>query len=93
MHNLGKVFHAMADPTRRRILEMLGAGDLPAGEIAEAFAMSKPAISHHLSVLKQAGLAAERREGQKVIYSLEPGTIAEAWNVFMSKLCTKRGKK
>jgi DNA-binding transcriptional ArsR family regulator len=92
MANLGKIFRAMADPTRRRILELLGGGDRAAGEIAEHFEMTKPAISHHLSVLKDAGLAAERREGQRVIYSLEPGTIAEAWNVFMSKLCTKKGK-
>ncbi len=90
MANLGKVFHAMADPTRRRILELLGAGDRAAGEIAEQFAVSKPAISHHLSVLKEAGLAAERREGQKVIYSLEPGTIVEAWQVFMAKLCRRK---
>ena len=91
MANLGKIFRAMADPTRRRILELLGGGDRAAGEIAEHFAMTKPAISHHLSVLKDAGLAAERRAGQRVIYSLEPGTIAGAWNVFMSKLCSKKG--
>jgi DNA-binding transcriptional ArsR family regulator len=95
MHNLGKVFHAMADPTRRRILELLGVGELAAGEIADHFQMTKPAISHHLSGLKEAGLAAERRAGQKVIYALVPGTIAEAWNGFMAKLCTqkKRGKR
>jgi DNA-binding transcriptional ArsR family regulator len=95
MHNLGKVFQALSDPTRRRILELLGAGELAAGEIADHFQMTKPAISHHLSVLKEAGLAAERREGQKVIYALVPGTIADAWTGFMSKLCAKkkRGRK
>jgi DNA-binding transcriptional ArsR family regulator len=91
--NLGKIFQAMSDPTRRRILEMLRAGDLAAGQIADAFQMTKPAISHHLSVLKEAGLAVERREGQKVIYSLEPGSIVEVWDGFLSKLCKDRKKK
>ena len=77
----------MADPTRRRILEMLRQGDLNAGAIAEAFQMTKPAISHHLSVLKEAGLATERRDGQHVIYTLETGSIVEAWDGFLSKLC------
>lgn len=92
MRNLGKLFQAMADPTRRRILEMLRGGDLHAGAIAEAFAMSKPAISHHLSVLKEAGLASERRQGQHVIYSLEPDSIVWAWDGFMAKLCKVKKK-
>ena len=92
MLNLGKLFQAMADPTRRRILEMLRAGDLSAGEIADAFSVTKPAISHHLSVLKEAGLAVERRQGQQIIYSLQPDSIALAWDGFLSKLCTKRSK-
>ena len=90
MRNLGKLFQAMADPTRRRILEMLRGGDLHAGAIAEAFSMSKPAISHHLSVLKEAGLATERRQGQHVIYSLEADSIVWAWDGFMAKLCKKK---
>ena len=94
MLNLGKVFQAMADPTRRRILEMLRAGDLSAGQIAEAFSVTKHAISHHLSVLKEAGLASERRQGQQIIYSLEPDSIAMAWDGFLSKLCRKKtGRK
>jgi DNA-binding transcriptional ArsR family regulator len=92
-HNLGKVFQAMSDPTRRQILEMLRVGDLSAGEIAEHFRMTKPAISHHLSVLKEAGLAVERREGQRIIYTLEPGSIVAVWEGFLSKLCTRRGRK
>ena len=93
MKNLGKLFQAMADPTRRRILEMLRAGDLHAGAIAAAFDMSKPAISHHLSVLKEAGLATERRQGQQVIYSLQTDSIVEAWDGFMAKLCSKKRKR
>src|SRR5262245_9091025 len=90
MRNLGKLFQALTDPTRRRILEMVRAGDMNAGAIAEAFALGKPAISHHLSVLKEAGLATERREGQHVIYSLEADSIAWAWDGFMAKLCKKK---
>jgi len=93
MLNLGKLFQAMADPTRRKILEMLRAGDLAAGEIAEAFQMTKPAISHHLSVLKEAGLASERRQGQHVIYSLTPDSIVEAWDGFLGKLCKQKKKR
>jgi len=93
MPNLGKVFQAMSDPTRRKILEMLRAGELSAGTIADAFQMTKPAISHHLSVLKEAGLAVERREGQRIIYALEPGSIVAVWDGFLAKLCNVKRKK
>jgi ArsR family transcriptional regulator len=93
VRNLGKLFHALSDPTRRRILEMLRQGDLAAGAIAEAFQMTKPAISHHLSVLKEAGLATERRQGQHVIYSLEADSIAWVWDGFLAKLCKKKRKR
>jgi DNA-binding transcriptional ArsR family regulator len=93
MIQVGKVFQAMSDPTRRKILEMLRAQDLPAGAIADAFQMSKPAISHHLSVLKEAGLATERRQGQQIIYSLEPDSIVAVWDQFLGKLCRKRRDK
>lgn len=68
---LDLVFKALADPTRRQILRMLSQGDLSAGEIASAFAMAKPSISHHLNVLKQAGLVQDERRGQQIIYSLD----------------------
>ena len=93
MANLGKVFQAMSDPTRRKILEMLRAGELSAGAIADAFQVTKPAISHHLSVLKEAGLAVERREGQRIIYALEPGSIIAVWDGFLAKLCTAKIRK
>lgn len=93
MSNLGKVFQAMSDPTRRKILEMLRTGELSAGAIADAFQMTKPAISHHLSVLKEAGLAVERREGQRIIYALEPSSIIAVWDGFLAKLCTVKRKK
>ncbi|MBE3584371.1 MAG: winged helix-turn-helix transcriptional regulator [Limnochordaceae bacterium] len=71
------VFKALSDPTRRQILRMLSQGDLSAGEIASAFRMAKPSISHHLSVLKQAGLVQDERRGQQIIYSLDTTVFQE----------------
>ncbi len=67
---MGDGFKALADPTRRRILELLSGGDLSAGEIAEHFAMAKPSVSHHLAVLKAAGLVSDERQGQNIMYSV-----------------------
>ena len=67
---MNAVFKALNDPTRREILEMLKHKDLTAGEIAEAFQISKPSISHHLDLLKQAGLVVSQKKGQFVHYSL-----------------------
>lgn len=72
------VFRALADPTRRRILELLKAGPLSAGEIAEHFPSSQPTISRHLSVLKQAGLVSDERRGQHLIYHLN-ATVMQSW--------------
>jgi DNA-binding transcriptional ArsR family regulator len=72
------LFKALQDPTRRGILDMLGKRDLNAGEIAEAFRMSKPSISHHLDLLKQAKLVSARRDGQFIIYSLETTVLDES---------------
>jgi ArsR family transcriptional regulator, arsenate/arsenite/antimonite-responsive transcriptional repressor len=63
-------FKALNDPTRRAILELLNKGDLTAGEIADHFEMTKPSISHHLDLLKQAGLVLSLREGQYIKYSI-----------------------
>lgn len=63
-------FKALNDPTRREILELLNKGDLTAGEIADNFSMTKPSISHHLDLLKQAGLVVCVREGQYQKYSI-----------------------
>jgi len=66
----GEGFKALADPTRRRILELLRDGDLTAGELAEHFDISKPSLSHHLATLKSAGLVSDERRGQNIVYSL-----------------------
>jgi DNA-binding transcriptional ArsR family regulator len=93
VEGIGKVFKAMADGTRRAILEMLRESDRNAGEIAERFSLTKPAISHHLSVLKEAGLATERRDGQHIIYKLREDSIVEAMDGFLSKLCRHKASK
>jgi DNA-binding transcriptional ArsR family regulator len=64
------VFKAISDPTRRKILKLLGRGDLTAGEIADHFSISKPSISHHLGILKQADLVQDDKRGQFIYYSL-----------------------
>ncbi len=64
------MFSALSDPTRRKILKLLKGGDLNAGEIADNFNMTKPSISHHLNILKHAGLVISEKQGQNVLYSL-----------------------
>ncbi len=74
---LSKTLSALADPTRRRILQMLGQRNLSAGEIAAEFNISAPSISHHLSVLKSAELVVAQRQGQNIIYSLNASIVQE----------------
>ena len=76
-----EVFKALADPTRREIMRLLGKGEMSAGALAEHFDMTKPTVSHHFSVLKEADLIVSRREGQQIMYSLNT-TVAQdvlAW--------------
>ncbi len=68
-------FNALADPTRRRIVEALAAGPLSSGEIAARFPVSAPAISQHLKALKSAGLVRVRSEAQRRIYEIDPDGI------------------
>jgi len=74
-------FNALADPTRRAVLELLIRGSRPAGEIAQAFPVSRPAISKHLRLLRQAHLVEERREGRHRVYQLnaEPLRAVAGW--------------
>ncbi|MBL7804376.1 MAG: winged helix-turn-helix transcriptional regulator [Saprospiraceae bacterium] len=75
------LFKALNDPTRRAILEMLRDGDLTAGDIADRFEMTKPSISHHLDLLRQADLVTNYRRGQFIYYSLNMSVLDEiaAW--------------
>jgi DNA-binding transcriptional ArsR family regulator len=74
-------FSALADPTRRAVLDLLRAGSRPAGEIARAFPMSRPAISKHLRILRRAHLVAERRDGRHRMYQLNPDPLkaVDSW--------------
>jgi len=78
-----ETFKALSDNTRRQILRYLREGDMSAGEIAEKFNMSKPSISHHLTILKQADLVSDRRQGQNIIYSLNTSVFEELVGVLM----------
>jgi DNA-binding transcriptional ArsR family regulator len=69
--------NALADPTRRRIVELLGSGERAAGEIVERFDISPSAISQHLKVLREARLVRVRVDGQRRIYSLDPRGLDE----------------
>ena len=73
-----QVMRALADPTRRKILEKLKKSPLAASEIADCFPISPPAVSKHLSVLKEAGLVRCRREGNFLIYELCASVLEEA---------------
>lgn len=81
------LFKALNDQTRREILELLKDGDLTAGEIADRFHISKPSISHHLDLLKQAELVTSVKEGQFVYYSLNTTVMDEVlkWIIQFSK--------
>lgn len=80
------MFKALADPTRRRILDLLREGDLTAGEIAAHFPISKPSVSHHLALLQQAGLVRDERRGRHIVYSLNATVFQEALGWMMSFL-------
>jgi DNA-binding transcriptional ArsR family regulator len=75
------IFGALADPTRRAVLDLLRRGSQPAGQIAEAFPVSRPAISKHLRVLRKAHLVSERRNGRHRFYDLNPEPLqtVDAW--------------
>ena len=74
---INNLFQALADPTRRAILKLLQDGDTTPGEIHENFTISKPSLSHHLDILKRAGLVVTERQGQNIIYSLNVSVFEE----------------
>jgi DNA-binding transcriptional ArsR family regulator len=77
MPDLDTTFRALADPTRRRIIELVALRGMSAGDIASHFETSRPAVSQHITVLRNAGLLSERREGRTRIYQTNPGTVDE----------------
>lgn len=84
---MDKIFEALASAPRRKILAYLSAADLTAGEIADRFQMSKPAISKHLGILEQAGLIHGEKQGQFVLYSLVRENLVNTLNGFVQNIC------
>jgi ArsR family transcriptional regulator len=76
-----QTFRALADPTRREILDLLRQGEMTAGALAEKFDMTKPSMSHHFAVLKDADLVTSRRDGQQIWYGLNTTVVQDlmAW--------------
>jgi ArsR family transcriptional regulator len=90
-----EAFKALADPTRREILALLRRGEMTAGEIAEKFDMTKPSMSHHFAVLKEAELITSRREAQQIWYGLNTSVVEDlmAWAMdLVGDTTRKRGK-
>jgi DNA-binding transcriptional ArsR family regulator len=71
------VFKALSDPSRREILRILSGGERTAGELASSFDMTKPSMSHHFTILKEADLIQSRREGQQIFYSLNTTVLQD----------------
>jgi len=83
-------FEALADPTRRAILKRLRTGSLTAGEIAEAFSLSKPTLSHHFRILKSAGIVRSERRGTNIVYTLQANVIEELASELLDLTATAR---
>ncbi|WP_009960971.1 autorepressor SdpR family transcription factor [Verrucomicrobium spinosum] len=83
------LFQALNDDTRRAILDLLRGGDLSAGAIAEHFKLGRPTVSHHLDLLKRAGLVTSEKQGQFVIYSLATSVVEDAVRWLLSLTAAK----
>ena len=84
------VFTALSSPVRRQILQELRDGELAAGDIAGRFPVSGPTISRHLSVLRAAGLVTERRDANRILYSLVGDRLALSVGDFLSAVCPEQ---
>ena len=84
-----EVFDAIAQPTRRQILQLLAGGELSAGSVASRFAVTQPAISQHLKVLREAGLVQERRDGTRRLYSVREEGLSDLQD-FLATLFDER---
>jgi DNA-binding transcriptional ArsR family regulator len=83
---MNEVFKALADPSRREILRLLARGEMSAGDLSDQFDLAKASVSHHLAVLKDAGMIRSRRDGQQIFYSLDTtvlqDVLAHIWDLF-----------
>ncbi len=93
--SLNETFRALSDPTRRQILDLLRRGEMTAGALADRFDMTKPSMSHHFAVLKEADLVTSRREGQQIWYALNTTVVEDvlAWAVQLAADGRDRGGK
>src|SRR5487761_1183701 len=90
MDDITGVFRALADPTRRQILQDLQAGELTAGDIASRFTITAPPAPRHLGVLRSAGLVRERRDANRIFYSLVEERLALCVGQFLSAVCPEQ---
>jgi DNA-binding transcriptional ArsR family regulator len=97
MMAINEVFKALSDPTRREILRLLSRGELTAGELASSFDMTKPSMSHHFGILKEAELIFSRRDGQQIYYSLNTTVLEDVlthlWDHLGLKNSDGKGEK
>lgn len=89
--SLANTFKALSDPTRREILNLLREHPLPAGEIAAHFSMTGATVSHHLAILREAGLISDRHEGKFIYYELDLSVFEEILSWFQQFLNEKEG--
>lgn len=80
------VFKALSDPTRRQVLQLLRQGPMSAGELSNNFSVSKPTMSAHFSVLREAGLVHVEKQGQSLIYSLQMSVLEDALLTFTASV-------
>jgi DNA-binding transcriptional ArsR family regulator len=90
---MNAIFRALADPTRRQILRLLGDREMTAGDLAEHFEMTKPSMSHHFSVLKDADLIRFRREGQLIWYSVNTTVLQDVLTWAMDLMHSTESKE
>jgi ArsR family transcriptional regulator len=90
--NRASAFEALADGTRRAILRRLRGGSLTAGEIAESFKLTKPTLSHHFRVLKEAGLVRAERQGTKIVYTLQTNVLEDLATELLELTDRARGR-
>jgi len=86
------VFKALSDPSRREILRLLSGGERTAGELASSFDMTKPSMSHHFAILKEADLIESRRDGQQIYYSLNTTVLEDVLTRLWDHLGLKNTK-
>jgi DNA-binding transcriptional ArsR family regulator len=89
---INETFKALADPTRREILQLLRQRDMTAGEIADRFDLARPTLSGHFNVLKAAGLIVAERNRNTIVYSVNTSAFEDALGIVMSLFGHGRGK-